>query len=92
MGIILSTAALGMLVLVVAGVSRWVRKERPEGSGGSALSMLVTLFLVIFALVSLSVASQLAENSSGPAKLFLFLFLIANAVLIRASWASAKAC
>jgi hypothetical protein len=92
MGMTLSIAALGILVLVVAGVSRRVRKERPEGSGGSALSTLVTLFSVIFALVSLSVASQLAENSSAIAKLVLVLFIVVNAALVRASWASTEAC
>jgi hypothetical protein len=91
MGITLSIAALGILALVVADVSRWVRKQRPEGSGGSALSTLVSLFLVIFALVSLSVSSQLAESSSGIAKLLLFLFIVANAVLVRASWTSTEA-
>ncbi len=91
MGITLSIAAFGILALVVADVSRWVLKERPGGSGGRALSAFVTLFLLIFALVSLSVASQLAENSSGITKLALFVFIVANAVLVRVSWASAEA-
>lgn len=92
MTILLSIAALVVLVLVIAGVSRLVRKEQPEGSGGHLLSALVTAFLIIFAVVSLSVASQLAENSSGIAKVTLFLFIVVNTFLFRVCWTNAESC
>lgn len=91
MGTTLTIAALGILVLVIGSVSRWVRKEKPEGAWGRLLSALVVLFLCIFALVSLSAASQLAENSSGVAQLALFLFVVLGALLVRVAWSSAKA-
>ena len=87
---LLTTVALVVLVLVIAAVSRWVGKERSEVAGGRLLSVVVTLFLVIFAAVSLSASSQLAEGS-GTTKLVLFLFLMVIAVLLRVSWAKAEA-
>lgn len=86
---ILTIAALAVLLLVIAGVSRWVGKQKPEGA--KALPVFVALFLCVFAAVSLSAASQLAGSSSGTTKLVLLVFVVLNALLVRASWPSAEA-
>ena len=81
MGTTLTVVAFAILVLVVGTVSRWVRKEKPVGTGGRVLSAAVALLLCVFAIVSLSAASQLAENSSSATRLVLFLFVSLTAIL-----------
>jgi hypothetical protein len=86
MGIALSIADLIVLLTIVVSVSRAVRNGQPRGFGPQLLSICITLALLIFALVSFTAASGLAESSSfGQA--VLFIFLVVTAIVARVSWA-----
>lgn len=77
MAILLSIVAAVALILIVGSVSRWVYKE-----GGILLSVVVTIFLGLFGIVSLQEASLTALNSA-LSELVLCVFLVADAILIR---------
>lgn len=86
MGIVLTIADLLVLLTVVVSISRAVQNGQPPGFGPQLLSICVTVALLIFALVSFTAASGLAESSSlGQA--VLFIFLVVTAIVARFSWA-----
>ena len=87
MGIVLRIADLLVLLSVVVSVSRAVRNGQSQGFAGQLLSICIFLAVLIFALVSFTAASGLAE-SSALNQAALFLFLVVTAIVSRLSWAS----
>lgn len=87
---ILSIAALVVLALVVTAVSRRLRKSQTEAGDANVLPAFVAAFLVIFALVSLCAASNIAGGAATETKVILFLFIVANGVLASAVWRGAQ--
>ena len=85
MRIALSIADLLVLLAVVFGALRAVRNGRSRGPGSLLLSICITLALLIFALVSFTAASGLAESSSLN-QVVLLAFLVVTAVVARVSW------
>jgi len=86
MGIILIIADLLLLLMIVISVSRAVRNGRPGGSGQLLLTVCIVIALLIFATVSFTAASGLAESSSLNQGVLL-AFLIVTAIVARVSWA-----
>jgi len=85
MGIALTIADLLVLLAVVAGAWRAVRNGQSPGPGSLILSICVILALLIFALVSFTAASGLAESSSLN-QVVLLAFLVVTAIVARVSW------
>jgi hypothetical protein len=85
MGIALTIADLLVLLAVVAGAWRAVRNGQSQGPGSLILSICVILALLIFALVSFTSASGLAESSSLN-QVVLLAFLVVTAIVARVSW------
>jgi hypothetical protein len=88
MGTILAIADVLVLLGLVISVSRAVRRGQPQGSGPLALTIVIGIAVVIFAIVSFCAASGLAHNTAFN-QVALLIFLIAIAVVARASWAKA---
>lgn len=82
MTILLTIADVIVLVTVVISVSRAVWK----GQSSALLSAFISLAMPIFALVSLSAASGLAESSSSSSQGILLVFLVAIAIVAGSSW------
>ncbi len=87
MGIALSIADLLVLLVIVISVSRTVRNGQPRGFGPLLLSICIVVAVLIFALVSFTAASGLAQSSSLN-QVVLLVFLVVTAVVARVSWAS----
>jgi len=86
MGIVLIIADLLVLLTIVFSVSRAVRYGQPSGSGSLLLTVCIVVALVIFATVSFTAASGLAQSSSLNQGVLL-AFLIVTAIVARVSWA-----
>lgn len=85
MGIALRITDLLVLLAVVAGALRAVRNGQSRSTGSSILSICMVLALLIFALVSFTAASGLAESSSLN-QIVLLAFLVVTAIVARVSW------
>ncbi len=81
MSIILTIADLLVLLTIVISVSRVVR-----GSGSLLLTVCIVIALLVFAAVSFTAASGLAQSSAFNQGVLL-AFLIATAIVARVSWA-----
>jgi hypothetical protein len=81
MGIVLIIADLLVLLTIVVSVSRAVR-----GSGSLLLTVCIVIALLVFATVSFTAASGLAQSSSLNQGVLL-AFLIVTAIVARFSWA-----
>lgn len=86
MSAILSIADLLVLLTIVISVSRAVRKGQPSSSGSLLLTACIVVALLIFATVSFTAASGLAESSALNQGVLL-AFLIVTAIVARVSWA-----
>lgn len=86
MGIVLIVADLLVLLTIVISVSRAVRYGQPSGSGSLLLTVCIVVALLIFATVSFTAASGLAQSSSLSQGVLL-AFLIVTAIVARFSWA-----
>jgi hypothetical protein len=86
MGIILTIADLLVLLTIVISVSRAVRNGRPSGSGQLLLTVCIVIALLVFATVSFTAASGLAQSSAFN-QAALLAFLIVTAIVARVSWA-----
>jgi hypothetical protein len=86
MGIVLIIADLLVLLTIVISVSRAVRNGQPNGSGSMLLTVCIVVALLIFATVSFTAASGLAQSSSLNQGVLL-AFLIVTAIVARVSWA-----
>jgi hypothetical protein len=80
MGIVLIIADLLVLLAIVISVSRAVR------GSGSLLTVCIVIALLVFATVSFTAASGLAQSSAFNQGV-LFAFLIVTAIVARVSWA-----
>jgi len=85
---ILDIIAVIIFLLVVSSVTWAVRSEAEEVSG--PLTALVALFAVIFGLVFMAAASQLATSALST-QLCLLVFMVVVAILGRAVWSSKPA-
>ena len=81
MGIVLIIADLLVLLTIVVSVSRAVR-----GSGSLLLTVCIVVALLVFATVSFTAASGLAQSSAFNQGVLL-AFLIVTAIVARVSWA-----
>ena len=88
MGIALSIADLLVLLTIVISASRAVRNGQSRGFGPLLLSICIVLALLIFAVVSFTAASGLAESSSSLSQGVLLVFLVVTAIVVRVSWAN----
>ena len=86
MGIVLTIADLLVLLTIVISVSRAVRNGRPNGFGQTLLTVCIVVALVIFATVSFTAASGLAQSSAFN-QVVLLAFLIVTAIVARVAWA-----
>ena len=86
MGIVLIIADLLVLLTIVISVSRAVRYGQPSSSGSLLLTVCIVIALLIFATVSFTAASGLAQSSSFSQGVLL-VFLIVTAIVARVSWA-----
>ena len=85
---ILDIGAVIVFLLVVPSVTSAVRNEEKDLS--AALAGFVAIFVVIFGLVFMSAASQLATGASST-QVILLVFLVVVAILARTAWASKPA-
>jgi hypothetical protein len=85
---ILDIGAVIVFLLVVPSVAWAVRSEAKEVS--AALAGFVALFAVIFGLVFMSAASQLATGDSLT-QVILLVFMVLGAILAGAVWSSKPA-
>jgi hypothetical protein len=85
---ILDIAAVIIFLLVVPSVAWAVRNEASEVS--VALAGFVALFAVIFGLVFMSAASQLATGAMST-QVILLVFMVVVAILARTVWSSKAA-
>ncbi len=81
MGIVLIIADLLVLLTIVISVSRAVR-----GSGSLLLTVCIVIALLVFATVSFTAASGLAQSSAFNQGVLL-AFLIVTVIVARVSWA-----
>jgi len=81
MSILLTIADLLLLLMIVMSVSRAVR-----GSGSLLLTVCIVIALLVFATVSFTAASGLAQSSAFNQGVLL-AFLILTAIVARVSWA-----
>jgi hypothetical protein len=81
MSILLTIADLLVLLTIVISVSRAVR-----GSGSLLLTVCIVIALLVFATVSFTAASGLAQSSAFN-QAVLLAFLIVTAIVARVSWA-----
>lgn len=88
MEIILDIGAVIVFLLVVPSVASAVRNEEKDVS--AALAGFVAVFAVIFGLVFMSAASQLATGQFST-QVILLVFLVVVAILARTAWASKPA-
>ena len=86
MGIVLIIADLLVLLTIVISVSRAVLYGQPGGSGSMLLTVCIVVALLIFATVSFTAASGLAQSSSLSQGVLL-VFLIVTAIVAGVSWA-----
>jgi hypothetical protein len=86
MGIVLIIADLLVLLTIVISVSRAVRNGRPSGSSQLLLTVCIVIALLVFATVSFTAASGLAQSSAFN-QAVLLAFLIVTAIVARLSWA-----
>ncbi len=86
MGILLIIADLLVLLTIVISVSRAVRNGQAGGSGSLLLTVCIVVALLVFATVSFTAASGLAQSSSLNQGVLL-AFLIVTAIVARVSWA-----
>jgi hypothetical protein len=86
MGIVLIIADLLVLLTIVISVSRAVRNGQAGGSGSLLLTVCILVALLVFATVSFTAASGLAQSSSLNQGVLL-AFLIVTAIVARVSWA-----
>jgi len=86
MGTILIIADLLVLLTIVISVSRAVRNGQASGSGQTLLTVCIVIALLVFATVSFTAASGLAQSSSLNQGVLL-AFLIVTAIVARVSWA-----
>ena len=86
MGIVLIIADLLVLLTIVLSVSRAVRNGQAGGSGSLLLTVCIVVALLVFATVSFTAASGLAQSSSLNQGVLL-AFLIVTAIVARVSWA-----
>lgn len=87
MGIALSIADVLVLLAIVISASRAVRNSQSRGFGPLLLSICIVLAMLIFALVSFTAASGLAQSSPFNQGVLL-AFLLATAIVARVSWAT----
>jgi hypothetical protein len=85
---ILDIGAIIVFLLVVPSVASAVRNEEKDVS--AALAGFVAIFVVIFGLVFMAAASQLATGASST-QVILLVFLVVVAILARTAWASKPA-
>ena len=85
---ILDIVAVIVFLLVVPSVAWVVRNEEKDVS--AALAGFVAVFAVIFGLVFMSAASQLATGQFST-QVILLVFLVVVAILARTAWASKPA-
>jgi hypothetical protein len=88
MGAVLTIIDVLVLLTLVISVSRAVRNGQPRGTGPLILSICIVVAVLIFAVVSFTAASGLAQSSSFN-QVALLLFLIVIAVMARFSWGNA---
>lgn len=88
MGTILIIADILVLLSIVISVSRAVRNGQPRGTGPLVLSICIVIAVLIFAIVSFTAASGLAQSSAFN-QVALLLFLIVIAAMARVSWGRA---
>lgn len=86
MGILLNIADIAVLAVVVISVARAVWTGQTSSPGAKLLSACIVLALLIFAMVSLSAASGLAQGPSVLNQGILLLFLVAIAIVAGVSW------
>jgi hypothetical protein len=86
MGIVLIIADLLVLLTIVISVSRAGRNGQAGGSGSLLLTVCIVVALLVFATVSFTAASGLAQSSSLNQGVLL-AFLIVTAIVARVSWA-----
>jgi hypothetical protein len=86
MGIVLIIADLLVLLTIVVSVSRAVRYGQPSGSSSLLLTVCIVVALLVFATVSFTAASGLAQSSAFNRGVLL-AFLIVTAIVARVSWA-----
>jgi hypothetical protein len=85
---ILDIGAVIIFLLVVPSVPWAVRNEEKDVS--AALAGFVSLFALIFGLVFMSAASQLATGEFST-QVILLVFMVVVAILARTAWASKPA-
>lgn len=85
MATLLSIAALIVVLFVIVSVARWVFNQ-----GGALLAAFVTLFLIIFAMVSVSAATLFAHIFSGGLQLLLLCSIVLTAIFIWIAWVPAS--
>jgi hypothetical protein len=85
---ILDIGAVIIFLLIVPSVTLAVRNEEKDVS--AALAGFVAVFAVIFGLVFMSAASQLATGQSST-QVILLVFMVVVAVLARTAFASKPA-
>ena len=86
MSILLTIADLLVLLTIVASISRAVRYGQQNGSGSLLLTVCIVIALLVFATVSFTAASGLAQSSAFN-QAVLLAFLIVTAIVARVSWA-----
>jgi len=87
MGIALTIVDLLVLLAIVMSALRAVWNGQSRGSGSLLLSVCIALAMLIFALVSFTAASGLAESSSSLSQGVLLAFLVVTAIVTSFSWA-----
>ena len=85
MGTVLTIVDVLVLLSIVISVSRAVRNGQPRGTGPLILFICMVVAVLIFAAVSFTAASGLAQSSLFN-QVALLLFLVATAVMARVSW------
>jgi len=86
MEILLSIADIVVLILVVISVARAVWTGQTPSPGAKLLSACIVLALLVFAMVSLSAASGLAQGPSTLGQGILLVFLVGIAIVAGVSW------
>jgi hypothetical protein len=87
MGLLLGISDFIVLFLIVIYIPRDVWKHE-QGSGSLALSIVIALALIVFALVSFASYLSLVEVSSSLTRGILLVILLGMAALLRLSWVS----
>ncbi len=89
MQIILDIGAVLVFIMAVVAVPRAVWKGNP-GPHAGLLAGFVACLVIIFGLVSMSVATGLAATSSSTSQIVLLIGIIVVAILCGVTWSPAR--